>query len=191
MKLKDLLKECNVEELVAKLIEINSRFDADTYKNVIAELLKTKPNTYNEEDWVLILFPELMDLEESEYCDCVYVYNKACSNAYDISLMPWDECLGLIVSDKSVEQYGKETFVAYCIKDMTSFGRTAKDVKIAAKDVMEMQDSLFEPQESLLDYEYPKEELENYHVLELTGEEIDELMVLNEKNMDRLKEYLN
>lgn len=191
MKLKELLMQCDVEDLLKILPDINARYDADTYRKVIAEMTQTKAKAYNEKDWVLILFPEIMDLEETEFCDCLYVYNKKMNNAFEIALMPWSECLGLIVSDKSVEQYGKETFVAYCIKDMTTFGKTAKDVKQAAKDVMEMQESLFEPQESLLDYEYPKEELDNYKVMELTGEEIDEMMAINDKNINKLVEYVD
>lgn len=190
MILQELIKDCNEELVIEKLLEMFHPRAKVSYEGIIKELKGIKPNIKDGKKFVLVLFPEIIDFD-GETFDSVYAYNKKEDSAFEISLLNWEDCLGIPVSLKSLVDYGKESFAAHCIYEMTQYATTAKEVIQAQKDFSEMFDSLDYEYESFLDYEYPKDEVEyNTVSLELTAEEEKELEELNKKNHKTLKDYI-
>ena len=159
MTLKDLLKKVDLKDIQKEFRERYQAYDDETIEKIVNEMLSIEPDLDNSLDLVLVMFNEENPFEEGEFEDTVYAYSKAEESAFKLGLTPWEESLGIPVSDKSVETYGMVRFVSECIDDMTEFGSTNAEVVKAMKIFMEMNDEdLFAPQESFLDYEYPKEE---------------------------------
>lgn len=159
MTLKDLLKKVDLKDIQKEFRERYQAYDDETIEKIVNEMLSIETDLDNSLDLVLVMFNEENVFEEGEFEDTVYAYSKVEEGAFKLGLTPWEESLGIPVSEKSVEAYGKVRFVSECIDNMTEFGSTNKEVVKTMKIFMEMNDeNLFAPQESFLDYEYPKEE---------------------------------
>ena len=159
MILKECLKKVNLKDIQKEFKERYQAYDNKTIERIVKEMLSIEPEIDESLDLVLVMFSEENCFEEGEFEDTLYAYSKEKNGAFNIGLTPWEECLGMKVSEKSVEEYGIVRFVAECIDNMTEFGSSNEEVVKHMKLLMEMEkDGLFEPQESLLDYEYPRDE---------------------------------
>ena len=190
MILKELINECNEELVIEELLKMFHPRTKQSYISILNELKEIKPNKKDGKKFVLILYPELVDLDGTT-TDAVYAYHKTEQSAFEIPLLNWEDCLGIPVSLKSLVDYGKEKFLAYCIYEMSQYAMTAKDVQKAQKDFSDMFNSMGYEYESFLDYEYPKEEVEyNTVSLEFTPEEEAEIREIGNINYKNLKEYV-
>lgn len=158
MILKDLLKKVDLKDIQKEFRERYQAYDDETIEKIVNEMLSIEPDLDNSLDLVLVMFNEENPFEEGEFEDTLYAYSKVQESAFKIGLTPWEESLGMEVSEKCVEEYGIVRFVSECIDEMTEFGSTNAEVVKAMKIFMDMDEDVFAPQESLLDYEYPTEE---------------------------------
>ena len=187
MILKELLAKVDLKDIQKEFRERFKAYDDKTIEKIVKEMLSIEPSIDNSMDLVLVLFNEENPFEDGEFEDTLYAYSKKEEVAFNIALTPWEESLALNVSEKSVEEYGIVRFVAECIDNMTEFGSTNVEVIKQAKIFMDAFDEdIFAPQESFLDYEYPKEE--DIKCVELFDE--NKALEIDQRNREKIKSYI-
>ena len=155
MKFLDVLKKVDIKE-VLRYINLNYEDNSDdAYLNMYRKLVFER-KAVDVDDLILFVVPQkeyfksgldeettimndVSDLENLEEHLEVLGYSEKDNEDYALDFNPWDEWLGMTVSDKSVELLGEVVFAAECLREMSfiSFDEDKiEDLKDSLADIV-------------------------------------------------------
>lgn len=140
MLFKNLFDGVDEKEILKSILEIYPEETNNilSYSNMI---IKLKNLTPVESQYILGVVP-LIDYFNNSIVNSVLGYNVEDNQTYALDLTHWDEWLGMEVSNKSLQHYGKEKFIACCLYEMSfisfdesEIDKLAEDLKEAVNDI--------------------------------------------------------
>ncbi len=181
MTLGELLNSLNDEEFVL-LEKIFHENKSPEMVNCFHDLKNRKPKQLSEEDKLMTIFME--EVKDDEFGDYVDVYGKDgtlrkeledykkyikdkdktgelgnVEEHWALDFTPWDKWLSYKISDKALEEYGKELVIYYCLYEMTAWGNEANMTQIKEELVKRVDDLKNMTDEELNEYTYTHEEV--------------------------------
>lgn len=130
--LKNLVDRNDWETVEKELFTIfpTQAQNKDGYEYVYSELKRLKP-VENKEGMVITVFAD------SEGSFDVSGIKPGENTSYAIEFCPWEEWLGLYVSQRDLQKHGELVCIAHCLWEMTFSGFTQESIQGSMEDILE------------------------------------------------------
>lgn len=125
MILKELVNSTNIQN-ITNIISTVFPSEKDflvNYEWMFIKLKMTKA-TDIKNNIMIVVYPalDIFNQTKNQIHNDVCGYNATEKTAYDIKLCSYAECLGMEISQQSLDYYGRETVLAYVLRDMAFHG---------------------------------------------------------------------
>lgn len=185
MKLFELLKKANKEDVLNYLKGVDDEKYIEKYSEMYDKLLQMTP-TYNN-DLKIYLVVQKDYFDESNRID-VLGFRKGDKEHYALDFMPWSDWLGSEIVDYSLEIFGETIFIAECLAEMSFISFDENRIQSELQQLNETSEKIKNGVEETYTWEEVVEHLNEKFDMGLTVHEktIEE----EEKDCKKMKEIL-